>query len=333
MEENSFEKFLVGFNDTTGSMNELVQTLPKTTQTELSLQPINEEIKFDEQEEPNNYELDGTRKYRRWLVTEFNEEIVQSWRQYIEEIAQTVKYIQAQLELCPKTKRLHIQAYFETINRHGVGLQHAKSIWGNNEVHLEPWTQNECWYCSKPETQIEPYIEFGTRIENQGGDRKTFKHKTSQIINYTQKDMDELGGYEFLRAAQVQKTYNLLFPHNTKPIAWPEEKTKKRHIWLYGPSNAGKSYWYRQNYTFRDTYKVPYSQPTNWANYKGEKYLLLDEFKGQYTIQEINLMTEGTQWNVKGGEITVIPEQVIIISNYPPETCYHNAYDKDKSIL
>lgn len=28
MEENSFEKFLVGFNDTTGSANELVLTLP-----------------------------------------------------------------------------------------------------------------------------------------------------------------------------------------------------------------------------------------------------------------------------------------------------------------
>lgn len=41
---------------------------------------------------------------------------------------------------------------------------------------------------------------------------------------------------------------------------------KKRHYWIYGPSNCGKSTYVQKH--FKDRYKVPYSIPEDWKTYR-----------------------------------------------------------------
>jgi hypothetical protein len=49
---------------------------------------------------------------------------------------------------------------------------------------------------------------------------------------------------------------------------WPEEQPKKRHLWIYGPSNCGKSTWVKKNFKHNKTYVVPYATPENWVKYQ-----------------------------------------------------------------
>lgn len=56
---------------------------------------------------------------------------------------------------------------------------------------------------------------------------------------------------------------------------------KKRHYWISGPPNCGKTTW-KNNHLVR-----PFEIPKNndWQGYNGEDELWIDEFKGQLTIQ------------------------------------------------
>lgn len=76
------------------------------------------------------------KRWRRWLLTEFEQNIVESWRCHCEELDTSVfRYCQAQLELCPETNRLHIQAYLETVDKDGISLKKLKETWGSDSVH------------------------------------------------------------------------------------------------------------------------------------------------------------------------------------------------------
>lgn len=109
----------------------------------------------------------------------------------------------------------------------------------------------------------------------------------------------------------------------------PEEypKEKRRHIWLYGPSDCGKSTKLKQilnNYE-GNTFQIPYNN--DWQGYQGERLLWADEYKGQLTIQDLNRTCDGgAKMNTKGGTILLHPyPQVIIVSNYAFDTCYSKA--------
>lgn len=71
--------------------------------------------------------------------------------------------------------------------------------------------------------------------------------------------------------------------------------------------------------------------PTNndWIGYNGEKYLYIDEFKGQLTVQQLNAICDGNyKVNVKGGSSWIGWEcQVIISSNYSIKECYNKVED------
>lgn len=109
----------------------------------------------------------------------------------------------------------------------------------------------------------------------------------------------------------------------------PEEypKDKKRHLWIYGPSDCGKSTKLKQiltNYP-GDTFQIPYNN--DWQGYMGERLLWADEYKGQLTIQDLNRTCDGgSKMNTKGGTVTLHPyPQVIIVSNYAYDGCYCKA--------
>jgi len=101
---------------------------------------------------------------------------------------------------------------------------------------------------------------------------------------------------------------------------------KKRHIWLYGPSNSGKTTKLKQIIAAEGEDNC-FQLPTNkdYVGYQGEMILFLDEFRGQLSVQELNRLCDGgAKMNVKGGS-TIIHKypQVIIVSNYRIDDVYH----------
>ena len=100
--------------------------------------------------------------------------------------------------------------------------------------------------------------------------------------------------------------------------------SKKRHAWIFGKSNTGKSTMLRSliDYNPGDFYEI--SDVKDWTGYNGQRYLYYDEYKGQLTIQELNKLCDGDcSINIKysKGRICKWP-MVIICSNFSIRACY-----------
>jgi hypothetical protein len=102
------------------------------------------------------------------------------------------------------------------------------------------------------------------------------------------------------------------------------ECQKKHHYWICGPSNAGKSYFLNQ--VMRGYESDFFQIPTNddYYGYAGQQFLYLDEFKGQISVQKLNLLCGGgCKVNIKCSSTEISKyTQVYICSNYSISQCY-----------
>lgn len=104
-------------------------------------------------------------------------------------------------------------------------------------------------------------------------------------------------------------------------------KQKKRHFWIWGSTNAGKSCLKEAllEYNEDDYYILP---PDNkWEDYSGQHYIIADEFKGDITIQELNRICDGNNFMpCRFVKKQLVPRtQVYVFSNFHPDDCYSKA--------
>ena len=183
-------------------------------------------------------------------------------------------------------------------------------------------------YCTKEENYI-ANVDIKARKE----------HRSKLTPNDFAKDPIDLleeGKISFMQLNNFlknQDTWKMLM-NKRKP---PPEKMpeKRRHQWVYGESNTGKTSYLRsmmdpQSETYQEGgwFQIPYNN--DWKGYAGEKNLYCDEFKGQLTIQQLNLICDGgAKMNTKGGTTQLDWEcKVWICSNFSIGSCYKNT-DKD----
>lgn len=91
---------------------------------------------------------------------------------------------------------------------------------------------------------------------------------------------------------------------------------KKRHIWVYGKTNTGKTTMLEKFKKAHpnDVFQVAYNK--DFQGYCNEKYLYLDEFIGQFSIQELNNMCQGgVKLNAKFGGVILRPDVVVYINS------------------
>lgn len=126
-----------------------------------------------------------------------------------------------------------------------------------------------------------------------------------------------------------QCVYKMLINNKRK---MPDElPPKKRHQWNYGESNSGKTTRLREfirTYGEENCFQIPTNN--DWVGYNDQKYLYLDEYIGQLTIQQLNAICDGgAKVNVKGGTVQLRYDvTVIICSNKSIRECYAKAEDR-----
>nr|WQA30171.1 MAG: rep protein [Cressdnaviricota sp.] len=120
-----------------------------------------------------------------------------------------------------------------------------------------------------------------------------------------------------------QDVYKMLLARKTERPK--ETPPKKRHWWIYGNSNTGKTTYLRKQMD-----EIPggwFQIPTNndWKGYNSEKNLYLDEYKGQLSLQELNRICDGgAKVNTKGGSTMLAWDVTVwICSNYTIGGCYN----------
>lgn len=176
----------------------------------------------------------------------------------------------------------------------------------------------------------------------------------NRIIEYVKKDGDfittfpdrrgklEILGEEILQEGLsynlLRKNPSLIFKNLTSIKMWLQmvevhsrpaiPLVKKRHTWLHGPSNTGKTTWLNALKSLYVCVEIPSNNDFGELILRRNdvEVLYFDEFKGDLTIQSLNKLCDGdTLLNTKGGSVRLGHVWVVIVSNYSIPFCYSNS--------
>lgn len=91
--------------------------------------------------------------------------------------------------------------------------------------------------------------------------------------------------------------------------------------WIYGAPGVGKSFWVREQWG-HDMYIK--AQNKWWDGYKGQKFVLLDDFDSKVLGHYLKIWTDAYAFTAetKGGTMQIRPSAFIITSNYKPEELF-----------
>ena len=175
-------------------------------------------------------------------------------------------------------------------------------------------------YCSKDGNFI-TNVNLDSYLKKKG--KLTFEDLEKPILELARSGA--ISPYQWSSIYHNQCTYKMLLKQEKE---LPEEMLgKKRHFWIYGATNTGKTTHLRKlmkNVGVENVFQIPYNN--GWVGYNDEMYLIADEYRGQLTIQELNRICDGgAKVNVKGGSVQLEYNVIVIIcSNYSMSRCYGN---------
>lgn len=113
-------------------------------------------------------------------------------------------------------------------------------------------------------------------------------------------------------------------------------KSKKRHFWIYGDTNSGKTYYKEHILKERhpnDWFDIPYNN--DYFGYNGERFLFADEYDGQLTIWQLNLLCDGgAKVNIKGSSTIIYEFPIVyVFSNHSISDVYQKVGEKNPNLL
>lgn len=238
---------------------------------------------------------------------------------YFKEISliKNFQYLIGQLEICPKTQRIHIQAYFE-FNKE-QSKNEIKSIMSG--VHLEnrKGTQAQAIaYCSKLDTRHSEPITIGTpKKQGSRTDITSIRLLIKEGKSLKEIILNHASNFQTIRITEK------LFQYGSKPrdTASPPEVR-----WYYGKTGTGKT---RSVYTeFTDIY--PSFSYKWWDGYEQNNVILIDDMRKDYAKFHILLKLLDRFPHIvqiKGGTIHIKSPLIIITSAYHPKDLYRTRED------
>ncbi|AYP28791.1 MAG: helicase [Cressdnaviricota sp.] len=253
-------------------------------------------------------------------------------------ISQHITYIVAQAELCPTTKRLHIQGYVE-----------CKERWSWHRTRSDVFDQympGACFaaargsasenkrYCTKLESRMpgtEP-VEIGDAQGDAGETHNAGKALDRVFADIKAGDsmeaiIDKYGFGMFVRHERALKS---------AMCTWGKRRdAMPKVVLLIGPSGSGKSRWVQRTYPRR--YRMTFGNGGNSAwfdGYNGEDVIELSEFRGQLQLAFMLDLLDRYELKVqtKGGTTQCVSSTVVITSNDEPTEWYPMMEGRDEKL-
>lgn len=223
--------------------------------------------------------------------------------------AKDAEYCVLGYEVCPDTKRKHIQGYIHYKNQRSLKA-FSKSL---KNCHVEvargsPKQASE--YCKKDKN----FEEYGV-LPVQG-------HRTDWTVAL--KTLEEGGSVIDCIRDQPHLMPCQRALRETKMMLLEPKNRDVEVIVLYGKGGVGKTRWAYDHYP--DLYKKPSNEW--WDGYTGQKTVLLDDFYGWIKYHDLLTVLDRYAINLpyKGGHVWAQYDRVIITSNDHPKKWYLNKW-------
>ena len=246
---------------------------------------------------------------------ELTPEYAEGWLKKLFEKTGAV-YVVGQLECCPDTKRLHIQACCNF--KEPVRCSKLKKY--DADMHIEAVKRdngaNE--YCMKTETRVAGPWEFGVKPVRRNS-------KTDWEEVWTKAAAGKLD--------EIPASVRVIHYSKLKAIAKDHmkfaDKDHLRGLWIFGDAGAGKSRWVREHCPAADLY--PKLCNKWWDGYTGQRYVVMDDFGPQHVVltQQLKIWADryGCILETKGGAVADNYEWFIITSQYQPVEIFKDPKD------
>lgn len=224
-----------------------------------------------------------------------------------------------QLERCPTTGRAHYQGYLRLDIK--CRIQRAKTVIGNNTVHLEPRAgthEQAAAYCSKEETRVAGPWRFG--VDPIGGKRKDLSEVTESIYSGT--PLREIMRDQPAVYCQYRNGLRDLVCDSIRDraSAWRTLDV----VVYYGPAGCGKTRRAVES-GGSDYFILDHSERVWFDGYEGESTLIIDDFYGWIKYHYILRLLDGykVRLEIKGGFTYALWTKVILTSNKHPNEWYN----------
>lgn len=232
------------------------------------------------------------RRDQRFCFTCFNYQKVRKFTTIAKD--PMVQYIVVQMERCPNTKKLHLQGYAEFKKKlaPNVALKtleiellrgHLSNCRGDQKANIK--------YCTKKESRVSgPWI-YGTPLDSNPGHREQLKLDKEEFIRQLQAGKDL---FTLIKEDPITY-YKLRNNAGIKDIARVNETPYRRPNYpkvyvLIGETGSGKTKWATTEWPEACLINCTLAEKFMWEDYKGQKTIILDEFRSQPSITVMNMI-------------------------------------------
>jgi len=250
----------------------------------------------------------GPRK-RHWCFTSYNDVLPSTFDDLV------VRYVIYQREICPETKREHLQGYIEFFDN--VRMGQVQQALGDPAVHVEPRKGSRTQareYCRKSDTAI-----VGQQFE--WGDWRQDVNRKRKLCDILKTDMT-------LEEVVTEAPHLFVMYHRglEKLFARRQKKTARafRNVQvtaIVGPTGAGKT---KKATSGVDWYILPTGDKLWFDGYEGEGTLIIDDFYGGIKYSHLLRILDGHAYQaaIKGAFVWARWTKVFITSNAEPKDWY-----------
>lgn len=264
-----------------------------------------------------------TTRARNWMITKYQD------LEYIPMVS-PLTYWTGQLEQCPSTERIHLQAY----------LEFGKPM---SMIGVKKFLKDSTVHCEVRKGSQKQAIEYVTKVESrlhestapfEFGEKKKQGERTD--IEWALEKLRE--GNTVLEV--VEKNNKFLTMH--KHLEWYKSQISEKRNWktevivLIGPPGCGKT---RKVYEENEDIYNMIGQVRNGSHhfmdgYTGQDVVLMDDFEGEIDYRLLLKLTDRYPMDVhiKGGTTNWKPRKIFITSNLPVKQWYPNVEALERRI-
>lgn len=225
-----------------------------------------------------------------------------------------------------------LQKLLSVFQEHGVTVSFAMPVWKNGVAAAR--------YCSKSKTRVDgPFWSsksFGDGMMSGGKLSKQGYRSDLEKIRGLLDDGATPGDLILDHTDLVSSSTMISYVEKYYAALQKRRSTQRRDvktIYIWGPTQIGKTTWVYDHTAIRDLYSTDTSDPHLWDEYDGQPVLLLDEFRSQLSISTALHLLDGFPFQLRARRNNKFAAwtTVYIVSNWRLEEQYAGLPDGDRA--